>query len=298
VVFQLFILRLTFRALDPVRFAPGAAANAFRGAFGHTFRRQVCVPECPGAATCPERARCPYARLFEPASHNGPSGLLDPPRPFVIRAAALDGKSYPPGETFSIHVHTFDLHEPAAPHFTAAFAELAREGIGTGRGRVELAGAAEPESLSLPLLGTSGPDNARLTLRFVTPTELKSAGRSLRDAPFDVVFARTRDRIATLSALYGSGPLDLDFRGMGERASRVRTVRSSLEWRSNRRKSGRTQAVHPLSGFTGEVRYEGPVGEFLPLLRAAYWTGIGRHTVWGNGVVEVVGTEPRPSGKL
>jgi len=63
-------------------------------------------------------------------------------------------------------------------------------------------------------------------------------------------------------------------------------VSSDLRWIAARRRSSRTGQTHPLGGFVGEVRYAGEVSEFLPILRAAYWTGIGRQTVWGKGVVE------------
>jgi hypothetical protein len=37
----------------------------------------------------------------------------------------------------------------------------------------------------------------------------------------------------------------------------------------------------------GEVDYEGELSEFVPYLEAARWTGVGRHTVWGNGAIEI-----------
>ena len=43
-----------------------------------------------------------------------------------------------------------------------------------------------------------------------------------------------------------------------------------------------------IGGFIGTAEYEGPVAEFLPILRAARWTGVGRHCVWGNGEIVTV----------
>lgn len=303
VTFRLFAFRFTFEALDPVVFPPGAAGNAFRGAFGHIFRRIACVPECETVATCAIRAQCAYARMFEPICTGGPSGLADAPRPFVMRAWKLDGKSYQPGESFFIDVHIFDLQAPAAEYFERAFQQLAENGIGANRRRIRLlqvcgldaehraTESREPIALSLDPLREDG--RQLLTLRFLTPTELKSEGGIVRDPPFHVVLARARDRVATLSSLYGGGALELDFRGMAERASAVRTVASDLRWESGQRRSSRTHQVHPLGGFIGEVTYEGHVSEFLPFLEAAYWTGIGRQTVWGKGTVE---TDIAPAG--
>jgi hypothetical protein len=51
--------------------------------------------------------------------------------------------------------------------------------------------------------------------------------------------------------------------------------------------STRTRVSHPIGGFTGEAVYEGELAEFFPYLEAAQWTGVGKHTVWGNGALSV-----------
>jgi hypothetical protein len=103
-----------------------------------------------------------------------------------------------------------------------------------------------------------------------------------------VLFARLRDRISTLRALYGPGPLDIDFRALGERAAAVRLARADLRWERVVRRSGRTGQVHPLGGFMGEVEYQGDLAEFAAWLRAGRWVGVGRHTVWGKGDFRVL----------
>ena len=219
-----------------------------------------------------------------------PSGLADPPRPFVFRAAHLDGRTFNPGEVFAVGIHIFDLrqldlHQPMVSIFKNAFAELARTGLGPGRARVELLPAAASEVQTVDL---SAPDAAKAaTVFFRTPTELK--GNPVPDQiPFGVLFARVRDRIATLSNLYGEGPLPVDFKSMGDRAALVRTVRSELQYSDIMRKSSRTGQTHGIGGFTGSADYEGELSEFVPWLKAAWWTGVGRHTVWGNGVIDCV----------
>ena len=309
--FSFYAYRFQFRALEPVNFSPGSAANAFRGAFGHILRRIACQPECQGADTCTWREHCAYARLFEPEGIEGPSGFVNLPRPFVIRAAALDGRHFARGEVFSIDVHVFDLAEPVLEHLVLVFLELASEGIGAGRGRVALDAVdtltaarqpdlcvyrdghgplAEMRAIDLPLLADDDAPTGGAILRFLTPTELKSGGEVLKSAPFEAVFARARDRVATLAAMYTDFEveIDIDFRSMAQRAAAVEVVSSDLRWVEASRRSSRTGQVHPLGGFVGEVRYAGAMAEFLPILRAAYWTGIGRQTVWGKGVVEVI----------
>jgi hypothetical protein len=137
----------------------------------------------------------------------------------------------------------------------------------------------------------------RVTIHFQTPTELRSAADQASVEDFAALFARVRDRVSTLRSLYGEGPLAIDFRGMAERARAIRSVRSCLKTEAVLRRSSRTGAVHPLSGVTGEVEYEGDLTEFLPLLNAGYWTGAGKHTVWGNGAIHCT-VQPRPSARV
>jgi hypothetical protein len=256
--FRLAAHRFWFEARERVSFGP-SAANTFRGAFGHILRRVA----SPGE----------YARWFEPAARGGPSGFADPPRPFVIRAHELDGREFGAGDRLSIDVHAFLGGAEAV--FGRVFEEL---------GRLRLVGS-ECREVVAPVVGDEGHEG--LTLVFRTPTELKSGGAVLREAPFEVVVARAADRVGELTRLYGAGELELDHRGLRERARAVRMTSSALSWASRSRTSSRTGQTHPVGGFVGPVRYDGPVGEFVPLLRAAYWTGIGRQTVWGKGVIEV-----------
>ncbi|HUP04035.1 MAG TPA: CRISPR system precrRNA processing endoribonuclease RAMP protein Cas6 [Bryobacteraceae bacterium] len=307
-LFEFHRFRFWFRAAGGLYFPPGQSANIVRGAFGHIFRGLVCRPECPGAQTCEARSSCAYARVFEPraALGAGPSGLADWPRPFVFRAAHLDGRRVAQGEAFHFDVHLFDTREPALPHFIAAFAELARQGLGPGRGLAELTGVdqldldgaavrqvfrapSESAEIAAPCavdLAATPPRLDRATVRFLTPTELKSGERLAERPEFPILFARLRNRIAALRALYGAGPLEIDFRGMGERAAAVRLERWECQWHEAERRSSRTGQRQPLGGFTGEAEYEGPLAEFAPYLALGRWVGVGRQTVWGKGEIE------------
>ncbi len=287
--FEFYRFRFHFRALDQVHFPQGKCANVVRGAFG-TVLRDAVSPEV-------------YTRLFEPGSSLGaaPSGLADWPRPFVFRVAHLDTLTVAAGDSFYLDAHVFDLHRPTLVHFRAALSRLAEKGLGPGRGRAELErteqldaeGVAQAvwETSAAPIVAALDPEPTpvdSVRVRFQTPTELKSAGGLAESPEFAVVFGRLRDRISTLRALYGGGALDIDFKGLGERAARVELRSSALSWEQVKRKSGRTGQVHPIGGFTGEAEYAGELGEFLPWLRAARWVGVGRQTVWGKGDVRVL----------
>ena len=124
-------------------------------------------------------------------------------------------------------------------------------------------------------------------MRFVTPTELKAGHQVAARPEFGILFGRLRDRISNLRALYGAGPLEIDFSAMGDRAAAVRMTRCELQRTEADRLSSRTGQRHPLGGFVGEAEYEGELAEFLPYVRLGKWVGVGRQTVWGKGEVRV-----------
>ena len=269
--FDFIPLRLDFTAQDTLYYPPGKAANILRGAFGIALKRIAPAAE--------------YARIFEPRGAAGPSGLADPPRPFVFRARALDGVTVRPGEAFHLHLNLFSLDRGVRDLIVRALAEAAREGIGPGRGRAELQDASG-EMLSLDL----APCNAapsRIQVEFLSPTELKHEQRVIDRPEFGILFARTRDRVSALRSLYGAGPLDIDFAEMGARAAAVRMVACELHPVDVERRSTRTGQSHSIGGFVGRATYEGDLAEFLPYLEAARWTGVGRQAVWGKGEIAI-----------
>lgn len=271
-----------------VSFPPGKASNVLRGALGSTLREVSCVPECASARTCARRLECEYARIFEPVLPEGPSGLQDPPRPFVLRASHLDGVTAT--TQFHFDLNLFLIEQAPVDALARAIARLAETGLGPGRSLVRLAEVLISEVREISL--APEPETGGVTIEFVTPTELKHEGRIVARPEFPVLIARVRDRLGSLSRLYDCGSdVSLDWVGMVERARGVR-----LEgWRPGQvapvtRFSTKTRQTHALGGFVGRARYVGPVGEFLPLLRAAQFTGVGRQTVWGKGEIRVVGS--------
>jgi hypothetical protein len=307
-LFCLQPLRFSFVARESIYFPTGKSGNILRGAFGAIFRRIACVPQCQDVRSC-LRASCPYAHMFEPSSlANGPSGLADWPRPFVFRATHLDGCTLAFGASFHFDLNLFDTRTPAIAYLVLAFAQLAHEGLGPGRRKVELVSvyqldeAAQPSALiydsaaatvrqNAPLqqldLDSHGGPVQKVRVEFLTPTELKSGQNVASKPEFGILAARIRDRISTLRQLYGAGPLDIDFRAFGERANRIRMIRCDIRQVDVRRQSSRTGQIHSIGGFVGEAEYEGDLTEFVPYLNVGRFTGVGRQTVWGKGEIGI-----------
>jgi hypothetical protein len=240
----------TFEARERIIFERFRAGNVVRGALGMALD----------------------ADIFAPHSESGPSGFGDTPRPFVLRVAALEGRTCEAGERFTVNVNSFI---PAFQAFHEAFAKV----------RWPLVEARELPAVELSLAPVP---ESKITIRFLTPTELKDGGDIVREPRFDVLFKRARDRVSALCSLYQGGAPETDYRALGEQAKLITLTESRVEQVKAERHSTRTGQTHSIGGFTGEADYEGELRELIPWLKAAEWTGVGRLTVWGNGALCVV----------
>lgn len=278
--------------------------------------------ECPLAASCPYKI---IFEPSPPVGSDRLSKYQDIPRPFVFRAPQTQKARFGQGETFQFDLVLIGRALEFLPYFVLAFRELAAEGIGLNRAKCQLerVEAIEPAlnemqrnqcashviysgqdqlfhsngngtlkswfESRIQMFSTANGNGAasRINIRFLTPTYLKAEGDVVRRPEFHHVFKRLRDRIQSLSTFFGDGPLDLDFRGLGERAEEVRTVSFRFEWVERTRTSSKTGQRHELSGFIGEATYEGEFAEFLPWLASGELVHLGKHTAWGNGWVRL-----------
>jgi hypothetical protein len=260
VTFTFLPLRFEFRARETICFPPDKAANVLRGALG------MALHDTPG-----------WSAIFHPEASAGPSGFASPPRPFVFRVRHLDGVQIQPRMPFHVDMNVFRNDPADVVALRDAFAAF------PGAELIAVGGS----SVTLDLSPRAAP--GAIEIDFLTPTELRHNNELVPRPEFPVLFARIRDRIANLRRLYGAGTLDLDFAGMDERAMQIRMTHCDIGQKQIERRSGRTGQSHPIGGFRGSARYEGPLGEFLPWLEAARHTGVGRQCVWGKGEIAVRG---------
>jgi hypothetical protein len=298
-----------------------------RGAFGNSFRRLCCIPQCRDVRSCPLAESCPYKQIFEPSPPPGAERLSknqDIPRPFIFRPTPTTRTHFERGESFEFELVLIGRAFDYIPYFVLAFRELAEGGLGLNRGRCNLDQVEEFGLLAWSPVGGEQPsvtgqqisvtriyssedhlfrtvkginssewiesrinqltsEHGRLTVSFLTPTFLRADGQVIREPEFHQIFKRLRDRINALSTFFGDGPLDVDFRGLGERSEKIRKVGGRFEWLDRARTSTKTGQRHELSGFVGSATYAGALDEFLPWLALGELVHVGKHTAWGNG---------------
>ena len=309
--FVRYRLRLVPRA--PLVLPPHGRGAILRGAFGIVLRRLVCHDLRLVCRACPLVADCPYPSTFEPRPPEGGdrlSNFSNLPTPFVIDVPADERAEYRPGEVLEFGLTVVGRAARLAPYYVTTFRQLADEGIGPRRARFDLvevtavgAGRAtvvyqntEPlVRLDAPAvraadLARAGDDaRTRLTVRFVTPMDLKDRGAAVAVPEFGPIVRRLRDRASTLASFFADGPLDLDWKGISTLADAVRLVENRTRVVTVNRRSSRTGQLHDIGGIVGEATYEGEaIGRVMPLVRLGEVVHVGRHAAFGNGGMEVV----------
>ncbi len=105
--FPYLLLRLALKPQETLRLPAQNKGNTLRGAFGSSFRRLVCVPECRSAQAGPLAECYPYKLIFEPSPPHGSDRLSknqDIPRPFIFRPPLNSKTTYEAGETFDFEL--------------------------------------------------------------------------------------------------------------------------------------------------------------------------------------------------
>lgn len=231
------------------------------------LRQQSCRPQCNGARNCPFAEECAYAAIFEPRANS--ARFSSRPRPFVFRADHLDGQQIEPGQTFSFELNFFDRSPDTLRSVLNAFSALKE--LGAYRSKTEFLGCETiPRCVDL----TPGCEPIRrIQVDFKTPTALKANNTLVSRPDFSVLYARAVERVSAFSG----GTLETTS------CQDIQLACSSLTDSYVERRSSRTGQRHRLGGFTGSAIYEGQLRACLPVLKAAEFTGVGRHTSWGNG---------------
>jgi hypothetical protein len=323
--FALHHFRFHFEPKAPLHMPAYNKGNVIRGGFGSTFRRIVCHVNCREPESCELRAVCPYTAVFQPFVPEGSEKISrnrDIPRPFVIKPPLETKETYLPGERLSFDLVLVGRIKDYLPYFIVTFKELSQPGLGRGRTQVEAVAVdhvnsdgtqvpvytkennlVQPPSSAISwadLCAAYGANNGsvnsrqdgarndtRITLRFLTPTMLKADGAQARRPAFGPIAKRLRDRINALSYFYCGKGLDIDFKAFGEQAEEITTVADGTRWVESSRYSRRREVTHDLSGFVGEVSFEGDLGMFLPYLKLGEYLHVGKNAVFGNGWYEI-----------
>ena len=227
-------------------FLPEQSGSAWRGAFGHSLKRALCVTREPTCEACLLRHSCPYSYIFEtPPPQNSAKMRKYPatPHPFVLLPDLQANRAYKPGDPFHLTITLVGKANLHLPYFVYAFQKAAEWGIGKGKGRFRLVAVEqEPEVGAEQWVGIGDPQEAlqplpsrlptlpemptQLTVALLTPfhAKQKNALVQLENFTFAAHFSTLMRRISLLDYFHGAGELEnmeIDFRDLFSQAEKI-----------------------------------------------------------------------------
>jgi CRISPR-associated endoribonuclease Cas6 len=313
--FQFAIYRFTYIVKEPLTM-PQYKGNVFRSRLGYILRGISCVGskgDCEKSCQFPQR--CIYSQFFEtPIPKGSPvqTGQNFAPHPFVLEPPLTPQAEYHPGENFSCDVILIGIAIDLLPWLIYTFDEMGvrRLGLRGKRGRCQLdlveclpsleselsqtiyTGASrtvQDTQLTLTLddvLKNAPQISSRLTLDFVTPTRIKVGGKIIKQLTFEPFIRSLLRRIYHLAYFHCHEQLDVNVEDLWEKSSGIE-AESQLRWEVAKRWSYRGNQQVPMDGLVGQIRFEGDLHPFLPLICLGEYLHVGHNTAFGFGKYRV-----------
>lgn len=293
---------------------PEYKGSTFRGGFGNTFRKIVCVNKDNECHSCLLRAKCIYSYIFEtspPMDADKLSKYTDIPRPFIIEPPLESKQTYTRDETLKFNLILIGKAIDYLPYFIFTFKELGRIGIGRGRGKYELISLTaikeniEQEIYSSTTESIKNIDGRltmaevlnetnhyredELTIEFISPTRLKHNDRYVLVPEFHILIRSLLSRISSLAYFHCDEELNVDYRSLIEDAREVKIKERHTGWFDWERYSSRQDTSMNLGGIIGNITYAGNIAPFLPFLILGKYVHVGKGATFGLGKYEISG---------
>ncbi|MCD6318133.1 CRISPR system precrRNA processing endoribonuclease RAMP protein Cas6 [Candidatus Aerophobetes bacterium] len=297
-------------------YLPEYKGSTFRGGFGNTLRKVVCITKNKECCTCLLKEKCIYSYIFEtPPPKNTKILTKYPyaPHPFVIEPPLETKKEYQPGDEITFNLVLIGRVIDYLPYFIFTFDKLGKIGVGKNKVKYRL---KEVESNSYfsgdKHLIFRGEDKTLynsyhivtkkdiikqcekyyskrgIALKFITPTRIKYQEHLIKGLEFHILIRNLLRRIAVLSYFHCDEEVKLDFAGLIERARRVKVKKSNLKWYDWDRYSTRQNTRMKMGGFIGDVSFKGDLKEFLPFVFLGQIIHVGKGTSFGLGSYKIV----------
>ena len=130
--------------------------------------------------------------------------------------------------------------------------------------------------------------NNKINISILTPLRLRFDGHITDKIEFHVLIRNLLRRISSLSYFHCDEKFQVDFKGLIEKASAVKQIRSDTHWFDWKRYSTRQEEWMSLGGVTGAVSYEGDLSDFMLLLRLGEYVHVGKGTSFWLGKYKIL----------
>lgn len=291
---------------------PNYKGSTFRGAFGSTFKKIVCVQTNRKCEMCLLQSNCAYYYVFETPNPNTLPELESPkaPHPFVLEPPLDNNERFDIGDKLNFQLILVGRGINYLPYFIYTFDELGRRGgIGKkrrfGMGKFKLNqvfdGFNEQNSIydgqtkmmkndfkiitANELLNVDENKADRIKIEIITPVRIKHNGKYLLKDRRDNLTIQTfienlYRRIYYLVHFHEESTLE---KFTLPEVNSLHIHESHLEWREWERYSFSQKSKIKLGGFVGKIIIKGNLTPWLPLIRTGEILHVGKATAFGLG---------------
>lgn len=310
--FSLSAFEFHLRAKTPI-YLPPFSGSAFRGGFGMSFKKTVCIFRGGDCEECPHRRHCPYLYIFETPVDNL-SGIRltngHAPHPFVLEPELKYPEEIEPETEFVFRLNLIGKGVDYLHFFIFTFVRLGEIGLGRGRGKFWVESVYSNLGPRMKIYSDNdgivkknysvfrweGPEKepvyrgngGYLIMNFDTPTRIQEKGKYLNHIPFATLVTNLLRRIRLLDSVHGDGEMEYDHRAWIDLAKEVEIEEDHLKWYDWSRYSHRQGGHVPMGGVVGRMVYRGPVESFLELLQVGSFLHVGKGTAFGLGKYRII----------
>lgn len=265
--------------------------SAWRGVFGHSLRRLVCVSRAPDCDGCMLLRSCAYPYLFETQGEG--EGTATAPHPLILR---MESERCEAGGSYRLGVVLVGHAIPMVGYVVRALEDAAARGVTSREYRFQLRGVSQENPAGsgvwAPILGSEHrllvlpesraaipPCPERVRVRLVTPLRLRKEGAYLRQEAVPSEFAASvLRRLLLMLRFHGGGPVEESLSGLFQKAREWQPLEASLRWHDWTRYSNRQQTKMQMGGWVGEITLSlGDASELWP------WLWVGQYIHGGKG---------------
>jgi len=285
-----------FRVVRPFRL-PFHCGSMLRGVFGRALRQTSCARgNAACLAECQAPTACTYARLFDPPvpyppPHRFLRGQTRAPQPLIPIFPRPGHVDLHENDTLAISIRLLGrLHPGDLDLLSDSLEQMCAFDLGHERGRIALIHAALVGQAETPVLPAAPTQTNHIDIEFETPTWIEHNGQLMTRIAFGLLFRSIYRRLTVLCALYGETDSDDEstFEELDDLANAIVVVSQDVKPVDHWRRSEARQREHPMRGFIGRMRCSGPrLERFIPTLRLAEKTHIGKATSFGFGRIDV-----------
>lgn len=292
---------------------PPYLGSTLRGGLSWGMRKVVCTMPDTDCRGCVLAERCAYSLFFETPLPRASKKLRTVdriPHPVVFEPPAERESPWSPGECLRFDGLVLGRALEEFPFLIAAAQKMCEAGLGKNRARFTLNkvitesdrltfkpgdSKARPQALHGVAIGDLLPNSEpkkEIGLKLETPLRLVSEKRLVSPASFRHFARALLSRISAVALFHGGVDLDLDFRGLLERADLVKCTDDNLRIKNIKRWSNRQKRHLDLTGYVGTVAFSGEaIKELWPYIEIGELLHVGKATIFGLGSYQTI--DPR-----